>query len=229
MISRKISQKEIMHDIRSGMDEAAIRKKYNLSLKGLQSLYDKLIEAGLLGKEIKTLPRKLNLVAILADIRGGMIQSDLLKKYALTDQMLRQVARKLLAAEGRRSAYDGPETFIEEPAEFLATREFVRHEVDFDLPVYEADRPEILGMVRDVSEEGISVAGIEASQGDIKTLVVLGDELGQFSSFEFEGYCRWAFTDSMDGACLAGFAIEKISKTDAQELQRLVRLITAGG
>ena len=158
-----------------------------------------------------------------------MTRSDLLKKYALTDEMLRQVVQKLLAAEGKRSAVDGPETVIEEPAEFLATSEFVRHEVDFDLPVYEADRPDILGMVRDVSEEGMSVAGIEASQGDIKTLVVLGDELGQFSSFEFEGYCRWAFTDSVDGACLAGFAIEKISRTDAQELQRLVRLITTGG
>jgi len=211
------------------MDEATIRKKYNLSLKGLQSLYDKLIEAGLFGKEIKTQPRKLNLLAILADIRGGMNRSDLRKKYALTDETLRQVVKKLLAAEGKRSALDGPETVIEEIDEFLATREFVRHEVDFEVPVYEADRPEILGMVRDVSEAAMSVAGIEASQGDIKTLVVLGDELGQFSSFEFEGYCRWAFADSVDGACIAGFAIEKISRTDAQELQRLVHLITTGG
>ena len=229
MISRKVSQKDIIRDIRSGMDEAAIRKKYNLSLKGLQSLYDKLIEAGLLGKEIKTQPRKLNLLAVLADIRGGMNRSDLRKKYALTDETLRQVVKKLLAAEGKRTAEDGPETLIEEPDEFLATHEFVRHEVDFALPVYEADRPDILGRVRDVSEAGMSVTGIEASQGDIKTLVVLGDELGQFSSFEFEGYCRWAFTDSVDGACLAGFAIEKISRTDARELQRLVRLITTGG
>lgn len=229
MISRKVSQKEIIHDIRSGMDESAIRKKYNLSSKGLQSLYDKLIEAGLLGKEITTRPRKLNLLAILADIRGGMARSDLLKKYSLTDETLRQVVQKLLASEGKRSAADGPETVIEEPDEFLATHEFVRHEVDFNLPVYEADRPDIFGTVRDVSEAGMSVAGIEASQGDIKTLVVLGDELGQFSSFEFEGHCRWAFTDSVDGACLAGFAIEKISSTDAQELQRLVRLVTSGG
>ncbi len=229
MISRKVSLKEIIQDIRSGMDEAAICKKYSLSSRGLQTIYDELIKAGFLGKEIRTRPRKLNLQAVLADIRGGMTPSDLRKKYALTDEMLRQVVKKLLAAEGKRTAADGPETLIEEPDEFLATHEFVRHEVDFALPVYEADRPDIFGMVRDVSEGGMSVKGIEAGQGDIKTLVVLGDELGQFSSFEFEGYCRWAFTDSADGACLAGFAIEKMSRADARELQRLIRMITTGG
>ena len=229
MTSIKISPKDIVQDIRSGMDEEAICKKYNLSPKGLQTVYDKLIEAGLVGKEIKTRPRKLNLLAVLADIRSGMNSSDLRKKYALTDETLKQVVKKLLAAEGTRSAAEGPETFIQEPAEFLATSEFVRHEVDFNLPVYDADRPDIFGTVRDVSEGGMSVAGMEASRGDIKTLVVLGDELGQFSSFEFEGHCRWAFVDSVDGSCLAGFAIEKISRTDAQELKKLVHLITTGG
>ena len=166
MVSRKVSQKEIVQDMRAGMDDAAIRKKYNLSPKGLRTLYDKLIEAGLLGKDFNTHSRTLNLLTILADIRSGMTRSDLLEKYTLTDKTLRQVVQKLLAAEGKRSAFDGPETVIEEPADFLATGEFVRHEVDFDLPVYEAYRPEIVGKVRDVSEEGISVTGIEASRGD---------------------------------------------------------------
>jgi uncharacterized protein (DUF433 family) len=229
MVSHKVSQKEIIQDMRAGMDDAAIRKKYNLSPKGLQTLHDKLIEAGLLGKDFNTRSRTLNLLTILADIRSGMTRSDLLEKYTLTDKTLRQVVQKLIAAEGKRSAFDGPETVIEEPADFLATGEFVRHEVDFDLPVYEAYRPEIIGKVRDVSEEGISVTGIEASRGDFKNLVVVADDLGQFSSFEFEGYCRWAFTDSVDRVCIAGFAIETISISDAQELQKLVHVVTISG
>jgi hypothetical protein len=59
--------------------------------------------------------------------------------------------------------------------------------------------------------------------------VVLADDLGQFSSFEFEGYCRWAFTDPVDRVCIAGFAIEKISMSDAQELQELVHVVTTSG
>ena len=51
------------------------------------------------------------------------------------------------------------------------------------------------GFVRDISEEGVGVAGIEAKVGDLKTLVILGDEFGEFSSFEFEAYCRWCYAD----------------------------------
>ena len=229
MVVRTVSQKEILQDIRSGMDDGAICKKYNLSVKGLRNLYDKLIAAGLLGKDLEPTPRRLNLLAILGDIHAGLSRSELMKKYELSEKMLLQVSKKLLDARGKRSAVDNPETVVIDPAEFLETCELVRHEVDFDLPVYEANRPEIHGMVRDVSEEGVSVAGIDANVGDIKTLVVLGDELTQFFSFEFVGYCRWAFTDATDGTRLAGFTIEKISRNDAQELRNLVRLITTGG
>jgi hypothetical protein len=61
------------------------------------------------------------------------------------------------------------------------------------------------------------------------TLVVLSDELGEFSSFEFEGYCRWSFVDPEDGTYLSGFAINEISENDLLELRKLVRLINVGG
>jgi hypothetical protein len=226
MLVRKISPKEIILDIRSGMDDTAIRKKYLLSQKGLEDLYKKLIAAGLLGNHLHPIPRKLNLLAVLADIKAGMKRSDLLKKYELTEDMLRELSKKLLAAEGKRLSTD-QDTVILERVEF-PTREFVRHELDFDLPVYDADQPEIIGTVRDVSEESISVTGVESNVGESKNLVVLADELGQFSSFEFEASCLWAFTDG-SGICVSGFAINKISDTDAQELRKLVRLVTTGG
>ena len=46
MAKRKISAKEAVADIRSGMDDPALMKKYNLPPDGLQSLFDKLIIAG---------------------------------------------------------------------------------------------------------------------------------------------------------------------------------------
>jgi Mor family transcriptional regulator len=228
MVVRRLSAKEIIQDILSGMDETTLRKKYQLSLKGLETLYQKLISAGLLGKAPQLTPRKINLLAVLADIRAGMSQPDLLKKYGISESVFRQLTKKLLAAQGIRLATDA-ETVIMEPFEFPAGSELVTHEVDFDLPAYEADRPDTHGMVREVSEESMSVAGIEAAVGDTKTLVVLGDELGQFSSFEFDGSCLWSFVDAEEGTCLAGFAIIKISKADAQELRKLLRVLTSGG
>jgi hypothetical protein len=83
--------------------------------------------------------------------------------------------------------------------------------------------------VRDISEEGVSVLGIEADVGDVRTLVILGDELGQFSSFEFEGFCRWRFADPDGETCLTGFAINKISENDYRQLRNLIRVVTTGG
>jgi Mor family transcriptional regulator len=229
MTARKVSQKEILQDIRSGMDDTAIRKKYNLSANGVKNLYKQLMEAGVLGQDRKTVLRRLNIARILADVHDGMNQADLMIKYDLSEDLLRQVSKKLLAARGRRTERDGPETLIEESGEFLGTREFVRHEVDFEVSVYETGRPEILGMLRDISEEGVGVSGIEASVGDVKTLVVLGDQFGEFASFEFECSCRWCFVDPQSGGYLTAFAITKMSHTDVQQLRQLLRLVTVAG
>jgi uncharacterized protein (DUF433 family) len=224
-VRRKVPQKEVLEDIKSGMDETAISRKYNLSAQGVKRLYEKLIEAKLLGPDLKPVSRKINLLEIVADIRAGMSNRDIMEKYNLSEEMLRQVSKKLLDARMSRSAAAEPETTIEERQDFLATGEFVRHEVDLEVPIYEAGRPESQGVVRDISEEGVGVAGIEANVGDLKTLVILGDEFGEFSSFEFEAYCRWSYADTEDGACLTGFAISKISKNDFLQLQKLVRLV----
>jgi len=133
MVLRRLSAKEIIQDILSGMDETTLRKKYQVSLKGLETLYQKLVAAGLLGKEPQLIPRKIDLLAVLADIRAGMSQPDLLKKYGISESVFRQLTKKLLAAQGIRLATDA-ETVIMEPVEFPASSELVRHEVDFDLP-----------------------------------------------------------------------------------------------
>jgi uncharacterized protein (DUF433 family) len=229
VVVRKVPQREVLQDIRSGMDETAICKKYNLSVKGLNNLYDLLIAAKLLGPEFKPVPRKLSISDFIADIGAGMSKDDLMKKYGLSEDMLRLASRKILAKRGKNIPDYGPETLIEDMPGLLATREFVRHEVDFELPIYELSRPDVHGLVRDVSEEGIGVSGIRADIGDVKTLVVLGDDFGQFSSFEFEGYCRWCYTDPADGTSLTGFGINKISKGDLRQLQKLVLVVTTGG
>jgi hypothetical protein len=42
----KVSAKEIVKDIRSGMDDAALMKKYQISAQGLRILYKKLLDMG---------------------------------------------------------------------------------------------------------------------------------------------------------------------------------------
>ena len=48
MAKKTINAKEILADIKAGMDNAALMEKYQLSEKGLQSLFKKLTDAGVL-------------------------------------------------------------------------------------------------------------------------------------------------------------------------------------
>lgn len=48
---RKIDAKEALDLIRSGMDDYALMEKFNLSAKGLQSLFEKLLQTGAISKE----------------------------------------------------------------------------------------------------------------------------------------------------------------------------------
>ena len=50
MAKRKISAKELVKDIRSGLSDLELMKKYNVSLQGLQKLIDKLVAAGRLSQ-----------------------------------------------------------------------------------------------------------------------------------------------------------------------------------
>lgn len=55
-VKKRLSAKEILADIRSGMDASALKKKYGLSDKSLDKVYFKLKQAGLLKKHEKPLP-----------------------------------------------------------------------------------------------------------------------------------------------------------------------------
>lgn len=48
---RKITAKEILADLRSGLDDPALMNKYNLSSEGLQSLFKKMLKAGVVTRE----------------------------------------------------------------------------------------------------------------------------------------------------------------------------------
>jgi uncharacterized protein (DUF433 family) len=48
MEKRKISARELIADVRAGMDDSALMARYNLSAQGLQSAFKKLVEANVM-------------------------------------------------------------------------------------------------------------------------------------------------------------------------------------
>jgi uncharacterized protein (DUF433 family) len=84
---RIIDAKEALEDIRAGMNDIALMKKYKLSAKGLQSLFKKLGQAGII--------RHLNACEVVSDLRSGMSSEDLMEKYGLNAEGLQNLFQEL--------------------------------------------------------------------------------------------------------------------------------------
>ncbi|MFH1115752.1 MAG: response regulator [Pseudomonadota bacterium] len=118
----KIPAREAVQYIRSGMDDASLLKKFNLSVKALYSLFDQLVGCGYLGQseidrrgslspgtvvldvgEIKFPSSDSEKPAISAKdavkcIRTGLDDSALMTRYQVSAKGLRSLFRKLVAA-----------------------------------------------------------------------------------------------------------------------------------
>lgn len=59
MTKREVNAEEAVKDILAGMDDFSLMQKYRITAKGLQSLFTKLVKAGLLTKSEIDHPRSL--------------------------------------------------------------------------------------------------------------------------------------------------------------------------
>jgi DNA-binding response OmpR family regulator len=118
----KVSPKEVLDLINSGMDEAALMKELRLSAKALNSLMDQLVAAGLIKQSDVDQRSALSPGSVAVDlnelmspeinkekpvvsatdaakcIRAGMDDSALMKRYGISAKGLRSLFRKLVAS-----------------------------------------------------------------------------------------------------------------------------------
>lgn len=165
---------------------------------------------------------------VLRDIRRGLTKSELMEKYGLSDSGLQGIVGILVDAEAisRNEIYGELYYQLDDAVTPETARSVNRARLDFDALIYDLRNPETQGRVRDVSEEGVGLAGIEADVDEIKTLVILGDPYGEIEPFEFRARCRWTRKD--DGDWMTGFQITDIAEEHRRELQKLIELVASG-
>ncbi len=111
-----VSAKVILNDLANNLSAKELMKKHNLSLKGLRSLYKKLLRKGLISKHVMThkaagpegvsKPAKspattkpaVNASDVLTDIEHGATDEELMRKYRLTRRGLGSLMQKLRTA-----------------------------------------------------------------------------------------------------------------------------------
>jgi uncharacterized protein (DUF433 family) len=85
-----VDAKPVLEDLRSGMSDSALMKKYNLSRRSLGKLIQKLVELGVV--------RQLRVEDLLRDIGSGVTHFGLMKKYRLTPRALERLFNEMTDA-----------------------------------------------------------------------------------------------------------------------------------
>ncbi len=214
-----ISGREIIHDMRSGMTRWELMLKYGLSGEQLKKAFEII-----LGER-----RKIAL-KIAGDVRSGMKGSELMEKYQLSHTGLQKACQKLLA-DGLlgSSEINGLTPSVNSgTSAFHERRQIPRRTPSLQIMVCESNNEGLRGTVKDVTEKGLAVKGLEAGVGELKTLAILGDELDIVDPFQLRAECRWVESEGSEGQTVAGFQVIAISDRDLQSLQQFVDFLDLG-
>ncbi len=252
---RQVSAKEIAQDIRSGATDLRLMEKYKLTAKGLQGVFQKLVEANVLKPSeihIRTasydetvaialhrvppvpVPERLKKASKSAKasvhVRAGTAGAHGLEKFGITEDSLDDAFKKLapqgVTDVGEPSAE--PLSATQEPEDVTVKREMPRSYMVVSVPIYESHNLLTEGTILDINEKGMKVQGIETVKGETKSLLIQGDEFHDVFPFIFDAVCRWTTIDTGTGETIAGFQITAISKTSMDELRKLISALAIG-
>lgn len=163
---------------------------------------------------------------IVDDIRSGMSDAELMRKYKLSSKGLQSAFRKLIKSHALyQFEIDGRISSFEDSVVIQNVRSMPRLFPSVVIPVYDAHDPDNRGRLHDVTEKGVGIRGVTVKHSELKELVVPDDDFGEFESFRFQAVCRWRKRES-DGTVAAGFEITEISPSALGELRCLINAYT---
>jgi hypothetical protein len=170
-----------------------------------------------------TTKREIKAKDIIASIRSGLSDKELMEKYKLTPKGLQSVFRKLLAHGllDRAKFYERLSEGMS-PIDNVIVRKLDRKEILMPLRILDTNDRKCSGIVTDITIQGAGVRGIVAKVGDIRRLKVLADEYFQVGSFVFKAECRWTKPGDRREGDLAGFQITDIAEEEKARLQNLI-------
>lgn len=228
----KIKARDLIEDIHSRMTDPELMAKYNLSIKGLQSIFRQLLEVKAITQAELDLRRgpykdtvilqRLEPPEMVRDIRSGMTDFELMEKHDLSPKGLQRAFDELLKSgeldqaelDGRFPAYDS--------VTVQSLREMPRYFLAVAVDIYELGHPENRGILRDITEKGVGVVGIKAVRGERKTFTVPSEKFIDEGPIVFDAKCMWATPERWDQESAAGFQIMKISEKSLQDLRELI-------
>jgi hypothetical protein len=173
--------------------------------------------------------RRINGRHVINDLRSGMSDLELEAKYELSPKALQSILEKLVAHNAishselyeRSSLYKGT-------TDLTRIRKYRRVDLNIPVEIYDVEAS-ATGILRDISEKGLRVAGIESSVGQVKTLQIPVDMFMQTDPLLVIAECKWA---EMKGKTtrhpVAGFEIMDLSERDRKSIKDFMGLLVLG-
>jgi len=164
--------------------------------------------------------RQINGTHVVNDLRSGTGDEELQAKYQLSAKALQSIFEKLVARNAishselceRSSLYKGT-------TDLTRVRKYRRVDLNIPVEIYDVNAS-TTGILRDISEKGLRVAGLESSVGQVRTLQIPIDMFMQTDPLLIIAKCKWVETKGKTKRYpVAGFEIMDLSEMDRKALR----------
>jgi len=173
--------------------------------------------------------RRISVKELVRDIRSGITDSELISKYHLSSDQLRNVFKKLIDAGVLKQSDLNARTPLHVETDAADQyRQLERVEISLTVPVFDADDLLVEGALSDATEKGVKITGIEAKVDEIRTFLIQADDFPEVEPFEFDARCAWCKAGDVDGVIAGGWEITLISETNLGELRKLIHAVSVG-
>lgn len=170
--------------------------------------------------------RQINGKNVLDDLRSGMTELELQIKYRLSTNGLCTIYEKLVdRAAISHSELSEWSPLYSRRTLYKESRSYPRADLATRVPIYDLGTGSV-GILRDISENGMRVAGIDASVGQAKTFQIPIDMFMQADPLLIVAECKWAKAKgTMKEYVVAGFEIIDLSANDRNTLQNFISFL----
>ena len=233
MTVRRIDAKKLLEDVKAGRDDRTLAERYSLSQRELLKVLTRLVLQGfMLPAELaqrKSLlkaaqvprQRQVSLKDIIQDIRSGMGDIDLQRKYNLSAKSFLRLVDRLVDTEAL-SPEEGERVSSHEKPEKPARGQSRRAHLKVPVPIYDVSSSAV-GLLRDISKEGFRVAGIQSEVGERRSFRIPVDLYMNAEPLVVAGECRWVETRGLDhNYVVAGFQMMDCSKSDEKIIKEFM-------
>jgi hypothetical protein len=170
--------------------------------------------------------RQINGRDILNDLRSGMADSELQVKYNFSEKALQTILKKLVACKAisHSELYEISLSYRDR-VDRITGRRYPRADLAVRVPIYDIGSGAI-GVLRDISETGLRVAGIESSVGQAKTFQIPIDMFMPAEPLLIVAECKWVeIKGGYKKYPVAGFEIIDLPERDRNTLQNFISVL----